>query len=42
MEPYAEKLDAQGTEVAIEIDPDAGHEWLESAPTIVTDWFLAH
>lgn len=42
MESYAEKLEEQGTEVAAVIDPSAGHEWLESAPTLITGWYQSH
>lgn len=39
MEPYAERLAADGVDVEVEIDPDAGHAWLESAPERVVGWF---
>ena len=42
MLPYATKLVGQGTETTKEIDAGAGHEWLESAPDVVVDWFLAY
>lgn len=39
MQAYADRLGEQGVEVAVELDPQAGHEWLAVAPEAVPDWF---
>ncbi|MEZ4294603.1 MAG: prolyl oligopeptidase family serine peptidase [Polyangiaceae bacterium] len=41
MRDYADKLEKQGTEVKRIEDPDAGHEWLATAPAEIPEWFLA-
>jgi poly(3-hydroxybutyrate) depolymerase len=42
MRAYAAGLDAQSIENKIVTDPNAGHQWLPTAPTDVRDWFDAH
>jgi poly(3-hydroxybutyrate) depolymerase len=39
---YKDRLDAQGFETSLIVDPDVGHEWLEVAPEEITCWFLTH
>jgi hypothetical protein len=39
MNGYADKLAAQGTLVKRVVDPEAGHEWLASAPDDIPAWF---
>lgn len=39
MQPYADALEEDGVEVAIERDEDAGHQWLPSAPGAVVAFF---
>jgi|GEM_PF-543982 len=42
MEAYAQKLQAQKTKVAKEIDPKAGHEWISTSPQKIVDWFAKY
>jgi hypothetical protein len=42
MRPYRSALDKQGTPTREVVDPQAGHEWLSSAPAEVTAWFVGH
>ncbi len=42
VQSYASKLAEQGTELLQETDANAGHEWLKTAPDVVTNWFLTH
>ncbi len=41
-EAYKARLDDQGIETAIVLDPMAAHEWLEVAPEEITCWFKTH
>lgn len=42
MRLYADALTAQGTQVQIVTDADAGHMWLGTAPVDIPAWFTAH
>jgi len=42
MRDYQKKLQAVGVETDQQVDPDAGHQWLDEAPQRVPAWFLAH
>ena len=39
---YADALTAQGKEIRVVTDADAGHAWLDSAPQEVPSWFAGH
>lgn len=39
---YYRKLQAQGIEAKFVEAPAASHQWLDTAPEDVTNWFLAH
>ncbi len=42
MRLYEGALKAQGTEVKVVTDADAGHAWLDASPGEVPAWFVAH
>lgn len=42
MQLYADALTAQGTQIRVITDADAGHEWLPVAPVEVPGWFEGH
>jgi poly(3-hydroxybutyrate) depolymerase len=39
---YYQALVSNGTETQFIEDPAASHQWIDAAPTAVTDWFLRH
>lgn len=42
MVPYHDALEAKGRAVETVLDPNAGHEWLSSAPAPIRAWFDGH
>lgn len=39
---YYERLKNAGVETEAVVDATAGHQWLDEAPELITNWFLAH
>lgn len=42
VQPYIDALRAQGHEVKVVTDANAGHEWLVEGPTAIPAWFDVH
>ncbi|KHD88108.1 MAG: hypothetical protein OM95_11390 [Bdellovibrio sp. ArHS] len=42
MYSYYEQLKNQDIEAEYFVDPSARHQWLDQAPELITQWFLAH
>ena len=42
MRDYQKKLQAAGVETDQQVDAEAGHQWLDEAPTRIPAWFAAH